>query len=374
MGERTGRASPDGTGRLGDSGARPSIRRSQGPASGESAGAPGETCGVPLLQHTGAAKWRSAKLRPCACSPCSWPCSRWPAAARTTTPSAAAAAGRRRHPASSTAAATRSRPTSPSSAARRWWSTSGPPGAGPAGRSSPSSRARRRSARARWCSSASTPTTTTATPPDSSTTTRCPFQHFKDPDLEVAASFNGGAGLPDHGLLRLEGRARVRAPGRLRERGASSPRTSTATLADVWTSGPYRADEELSAALELRERVFCGEQGVSIAADRDGRDHEATHIVAVDGGRVVGHLPAAVPRPRWRAWGGWRWSRRARPRACGRDPARGRPGGGGARARAHRAARPDLRARPLPRRTATRSAARASSRRASSTWRWRSAL
>jgi predicted GNAT family N-acyltransferase len=34
--------------------------------------------------------------------------------------------------------------------------------------------------------------------------------------------------------------------------------------------------------------VFCGEQGVSAAADRDGRDPEATHIVAVDGGRVVG--------------------------------------------------------------------------------------
>jgi predicted GNAT family N-acyltransferase len=34
--------------------------------------------------------------------------------------------------------------------------------------------------------------------------------------------------------------------------------------------------------------VFCGEQGVSSAADRDGRDDEATHIVAVDVGRVVG--------------------------------------------------------------------------------------
>jgi predicted GNAT family N-acyltransferase len=34
--------------------------------------------------------------------------------------------------------------------------------------------------------------------------------------------------------------------------------------------------------------VFCVEQGVSAAADRDGRDDEATHIVAVDGGRVVG--------------------------------------------------------------------------------------
>jgi predicted GNAT family N-acyltransferase len=34
--------------------------------------------------------------------------------------------------------------------------------------------------------------------------------------------------------------------------------------------------------------VFSGEQGVSIAADRDGRDHESTHLVAVEDGRVVG--------------------------------------------------------------------------------------
>jgi predicted GNAT family N-acyltransferase len=34
--------------------------------------------------------------------------------------------------------------------------------------------------------------------------------------------------------------------------------------------------------------VFCVEQGVSAAADRDGRDAEATHIVAIEGGRVLG--------------------------------------------------------------------------------------
>jgi predicted GNAT family N-acyltransferase len=34
--------------------------------------------------------------------------------------------------------------------------------------------------------------------------------------------------------------------------------------------------------------VFCGEQGVSPAADRDGRDPEATHVVALDDGHVVG--------------------------------------------------------------------------------------
>jgi predicted GNAT family N-acyltransferase len=34
--------------------------------------------------------------------------------------------------------------------------------------------------------------------------------------------------------------------------------------------------------------VFSGEQGVSITADRDGRDHESTHLVALDAGRVIG--------------------------------------------------------------------------------------
>ena len=45
---------------------------------------------------------------------------------------------------------------------------------------------------------------------------------------------------------------------------------------------------ELDAALALRERVFCGEQGVTPAADRDGRDGESTHLVAVEDGRVIG--------------------------------------------------------------------------------------
>ncbi|HYN91140.1 MAG TPA: GNAT family N-acetyltransferase [Thermoleophilaceae bacterium] len=49
-----------------------------------------------------------------------------------------------------------------------------------------------------------------------------------------------------------------------------------------------RTDDELAAALALRERVFSGEQGVSFEADQDGRDSEATHIVAVDEGLVIG--------------------------------------------------------------------------------------
>ena len=50
-----------------------------------------------------------------------------------------------------------------------------------------------------------------------------------------------------------------------------------------------RDEEELAAALALREQVFCGEQGVTVAADRDGLDDEAVHLVALDeDGSVVG--------------------------------------------------------------------------------------
>ena len=34
--------------------------------------------------------------------------------------------------------------------------------------------------------------------------------------------------------------------------------------------------------------MFSGEQGVSIAADRDGRDDESTHLVAIEHERVIG--------------------------------------------------------------------------------------
>jgi predicted GNAT family N-acyltransferase len=49
-----------------------------------------------------------------------------------------------------------------------------------------------------------------------------------------------------------------------------------------------RDEREVAAALDLRKRVFCGEQGVSLAAERDGRDAEALHVVAVEGDRLVG--------------------------------------------------------------------------------------
>lgn len=51
---------------------------------------------------------------------------------------------------------------------------------------------------------------------------------------------------------------------------------------------PASSSAEVDAALELRRRVFCVEQGVALEADQDGRDPEALHIVAVDAGQLVG--------------------------------------------------------------------------------------
>jgi predicted GNAT family N-acyltransferase len=51
---------------------------------------------------------------------------------------------------------------------------------------------------------------------------------------------------------------------------------------------PARDSREIDQALALRERVFVGDQGVTPAAERDGRDGDALHLVAVDRGAVVG--------------------------------------------------------------------------------------
>lgn len=48
------------------------------------------------------------------------------------------------------------------------------------------------------------------------------------------------------------------------------------------------SSSEVDEALELRRRVFVGQQGVTLEADRDGLDATAVHVVAVAEGRVVG--------------------------------------------------------------------------------------
>jgi predicted GNAT family N-acyltransferase len=44
---------------------------------------------------------------------------------------------------------------------------------------------------------------------------------------------------------------------------------------------------DLAAALELRRRVFCEEQGVPEELERDGLDEAALHLVAVDASGAV---------------------------------------------------------------------------------------
>jgi predicted GNAT family N-acyltransferase len=51
---------------------------------------------------------------------------------------------------------------------------------------------------------------------------------------------------------------------------------------------PARDRGEVDQALALREQVFCVEQGVALAADRDGLDDRAIQVVAIDAGDVIG--------------------------------------------------------------------------------------
>ena len=48
------------------------------------------------------------------------------------------------------------------------------------------------------------------------------------------------------------------------------------------------SDDEVARALALRRRVFCHEQGVDPAAEQDGRDGDAIHLVALSGDSLVG--------------------------------------------------------------------------------------
>ena len=51
---------------------------------------------------------------------------------------------------------------------------------------------------------------------------------------------------------------------------------------------PTAGRDELEQAMELRREVFVVEQQVAEAEEFDGREEECVHVVAADGGRVVG--------------------------------------------------------------------------------------
>jgi ElaA protein len=75
-----------------------------------------------------------------------------------------------------------------------------------------------------------------------------------------------------------------------------------------------RDERELAAALALRLEVFCDEQGVTFEGDRDGRDDEALHLVAVGEDDVVGTCRLLVEPSGTAKFG----------RLCVRDGARGK--------------------------------------------------
>ncbi len=62
---------------------------------------------------------------------------------------------------------------------------------------------------------------------------------------------------------------------------ATAPNTADLEIRKISTRA------ELEAALSLRFDVFCTEQGVPRSEERDGRDHSALHLIAVQDGEVL---------------------------------------------------------------------------------------
>ena len=76
--------------------------------------------------------------------------------------------------------------------------------------------------------------------------------------------FKGVAGVPHHRLLRPQGRARLRAPGRLRHRGeAGRGHRALRSLTSAGRQAQHAPTRRSTPRWTLRQRVFCGEQGVS---------------------------------------------------------------------------------------------------------------
>jgi predicted GNAT family N-acyltransferase len=64
------------------------------------------------------------------------------------------------------------------------------------------------------------------------------------------------------------------------------PPTGTPIAAEFEIQRPTTR-AEMEAALALRYEVFCVEQGVPRREERDGRDHDATHLIAVKDDIVI---------------------------------------------------------------------------------------
>ena len=67
--------------------------------------------------------------------------------------------------------------------------------------------------------------------------------------------------------------------------GIEAPQTPTRTPAYEIRRAQTR--QELAGAMALRYEVFCKEQGVPRHEERDGRDHDALHLIAVRDGELL---------------------------------------------------------------------------------------
>ena len=134
------------------------------------------------------------------------------------------------------------------------------------------------------------------------------YPSYEDPDGQGLQRLSPGRHA-EHDLLRRRGQADLHPPGpvpgpravrrrhqalrRRRDRGPPGAR-------------PVRGRRRAGAAL----RVFCVEQGVSLAEELDGRDGEALHLVVVDGRSDRRHLPPARRGLATSSSGAWRSRRR----------------------------------------------------------------
>ena len=66
-----------------------------------------------------------------------------------------------------------------------------------------------------------------------------------------------------------------------------SPHAETSSTGSAPEVRRVRDAGELTAALAVRKRVFCEEQGVPSTDELDGRDSEGLHLVALINGTVV---------------------------------------------------------------------------------------
>lgn len=67
--------------------------------------------------------------------------------------------------------------------------------------------------------------------------------------------------------------------------GIEAPQTPSQTPAFEIRRTQTR--QELAAAMAVRYEVFCKEQGVPRHEERDGRDHDALHLIAVAEGELL---------------------------------------------------------------------------------------